>query len=88
MMRAVLLTFLILCLLPQPMAQAQGVNRPVSENTIGPASPTREIAAALFNQAGPLALQRQEDAVPGWSVSGPAGALGYVASTWEVGPST
>jgi NosR/NirI family nitrite reductase transcriptional regulator len=84
MMRAVLITVLILYLVPLSVAQAQGIGGAGAQGPIAPAMPTRAIAAALFDHTGPLALQRQEDAVPGWQVSGASGALGFVASTWEV----
>lgn len=84
MMRALLLALLILALLPLSPAQAQGVNRPRLEDALDMAVPTRAIAADLFGHVGPLVLQRQEEAVPGWAVSGPAGAFGFIASTWEL----
>ena len=68
MMRALLLALLILALLPLSPAQAQGVNRPRLEDALDMAVPTRAIAADLFGHVGPLVLQRQEEAVPGWAV--------------------
>ncbi|MCF3973534.1 NosR/NirI family protein [Paracoccus sp. EGI L200073] len=58
--------------------------RPGSERAIETAKPTRAIAAGLFGRTGPMALQRQDDAVPGWKVLGPSEPLGFIASTWEV----
>ncbi|WP_377070807.1 4Fe-4S binding protein [Roseovarius ramblicola] len=85
-MRVVLIVLVLAGLLPLSSAQvqAQGVSRPGLEDRIDVATPTRALAADLFGHKGPLALQRQEDAVPGWAVSGPSGALGFIASTWEV----
>ena len=84
MIRNLLLLSVFICLLAAPLAQAQAIAPPEGVGAVTPVTPTREIAAGLFGQTGPLALTRQEEAVPGWEVSGAAGALGFIASTWEV----
>jgi NosR/NirI family nitrite reductase transcriptional regulator len=84
MMRAILLALLLYVPVPLSPAQAQGVTRPSPADGVEVAMPTRALVADLFGQTVPLALERQEDAVPGWVVSGPSGALGFIASTWEV----
>mgnify|MGYP005840203335 CR=1 FL=1 len=84
MIRNLLLLSVFICLLAAPLAQAQAIAPPEGVGAVTPVTPTREIAAGLFGQTGPLALTRQEEAVPGWEVKGPSGAQGFIASTWEV----
>ncbi len=51
---------------------------------MSPAVPTREMAAELLDLDGPLSVTWQDEAVPGWQVSGRTGVVGFIASTWEV----
>ena len=44
-------------------------------------------AARLFRVAAPLRLQREEEGLPGWSVTSGEEVVGYIASTWEIAKS-
>ncbi|MEO3427409.1 4Fe-4S binding protein [Pelagibius sp. CAU 1746] len=46
--------------------------------------PDPALAARLFGSDTPLRLLREDEGVPGWSVSAPEGPVGYIASTWEI----
>ncbi len=48
------------------------------------AVPDPALAARLFASDATLRVVREEDGVPGWSVSSPDGPVGYIASTWEI----
>ncbi|MDK3073334.1 4Fe-4S binding protein [Sedimentitalea sp. JM2-8] len=73
---------MLICGVAWPV-MAQAI-RPASENRIAPAEPTPEIAAEIFGLDAAPVLIREEGDVPGWSVQGQDGLLGYVASTWEI----
>jgi NosR/NirI family nitrite reductase transcriptional regulator len=45
------------------------------------------VAARLFGIDGPVRVDRLEDAPPAWRATGPEGALGLIASTWEIAAS-
>ncbi|MGR3462122.1 MAG: 4Fe-4S binding protein [Roseovarius sp.] len=84
MMRTPLILCLIVLLWPLGPSWAQDVARPGFERTLSPAVPTRDTVADLLDLDGPLRVARQDEAVPGWRVSGPTGVAGFIASTWEV----
>ncbi|MEF2548053.1 4Fe-4S binding protein [Aurantimonas sp. E1-2-R+4] len=63
-------------------ALADGLLQVKSEEAA--AKPDLALAARLFARDGPLALTREEGAVPGWSVTTPDGLIGHIASTWEI----
>lgn len=56
-----------------------------SSNTIRPAEPDSTVARRLFSNAlGELAITREDENPPVWRISGPAGLIGFIASTWEI----
>lgn len=63
-------------------ALADGLLQVKSEEAA--AKPDLALAARLFARDGPLALTREEGAVPGWSVTSPDGRIGWIVSTWEI----
>ncbi|WP_101068472.1 NosR/NirI family protein [Roseovarius salinarum] len=69
---------------PPPPAVAQGLARPSTEERTAPAAPDRVLAQALFGLDAPPTVVREDGTVPGWTVSGPGGTVGHIASTWEV----
>jgi NosR/NirI family nitrite reductase transcriptional regulator len=46
--------------------------------------PDAALAARLFGSEAALRVVREEEGVPGWSVSSPDGPVGTIASTWEI----
>ncbi|MCB1310983.1 MAG: 4Fe-4S binding protein [Sedimentitalea sp.] len=75
------LLFLILAAATGASAQrAQGFG----ESQIEPHAPTAAIATELFGLSRAPVIEREAEGVPGWSVSGPDGVVGHIASTWEV----
>ena len=85
-MRAPLLMLAALVAALGSFAPASGAGRetvPVAD-AVAPAEPNAKLAAALLDTAAPLALTREEAAVPLWRAAGPEGLAGYIASTWEV----
>ncbi|MEC5290928.1 4Fe-4S binding protein [Aurantimonas sp. C2-6-R+9] len=66
-------------------ALADGLLQVKSEEVA--AKPDLALAARLFARDGPLALTREEGAVPGWSVTSPDGRIGWIVSTWEIAES-
>jgi NosR/NirI family nitrite reductase transcriptional regulator len=48
------------------------------------AEPDPALAAHLFGSDAVLRVVRQDEGVPGWSVSSPDGPVGTIASTWEI----
>ncbi|WP_282610941.1 NosR/NirI family protein [Pelagibius sp. Alg239-R121] len=56
----------------------------LGEDTISVTAPDAAQAAQLFDSTAPLRLLREEDAIPGWSVTSSSGPVGYIASTWEI----
>ncbi len=82
MTRFVLL-FLSLCAVcPAGCAGAQ--TGPGSRGEVAPAEPDAMLAARIFSSPGPLTLARVENSPPGWDVTGPAGPVGHIGSTWEI----
>jgi len=54
---------------------------------VAPSTPDASLAARLFGVAGPVTLTRLDDAPPGWAAADARGALGLIASTWEIATS-
>ncbi|MCL7464896.1 NosR/NirI family protein [Phaeovulum sp. NW3] len=87
-MRRLLALALIACLSALPAWPQQGAGGGLGAGLGGaPATataPSPEQAAALFGQAGPVVVTRQEAGVPGWTVSADGAVIGHVGSTWEI----
>ncbi len=67
-----------------PLALGKGAAQ-ISPNAIAPAVPDAAIAARLFPSSSPgTGIERSDATPPVWVVTGPAGLVGYVASTWEI----
>ncbi|SFT38854.1 NosR/NirI family protein [Sedimentitalea nanhaiensis] len=58
--------------------------RPAFEQTIAPVAPTAQLAAQMFALDALPVVLRDDAPVPGWTVTGPDGLVGHIASTWEV----
>ncbi|ADZ69010.1 NosR/NirI family protein [Polymorphum gilvum] len=48
------------------------------------AGPDAALAAVLVGVPGPVAISRDEDGVPGWTVRRDGRVVGYIGSTWEI----
>ena len=79
-----LIVLSILCLLGAASTVTAAGLEPGAGEAIAPAAPDAAIAGRLFPDAGPLRLERIDDSPPGWTVIGPDGVAGYIASTWEI----
>lgn len=78
---AFLFMAIALALAPLSAAAAEGFlpDQGMTTPNVTPAQASR-----LFESAGPLRLRREEERLPGWSVSSAEEAVGYIASTWEI----
>ena len=79
-MRLAALFWLILVLVAVPARAAGGIGA----DAIAAAVPDADIAAGLFGIAKPVAVDRSQGGVPGWTVSVDGRTIGYIGSTWEV----
>ena len=78
-----LIAILALCLPGAASPALAAVLDSQSGAAIAPAEPDGAIAGRLFPGPGPLRLERIDASPPGWTVFGPEGVVGYIASTWE-----
>ncbi len=57
----------------------------IPQNAIAPAVPDAALVALLFPSSSPgMEIVRSDAIPPVWVVTGPAGDVGYIASTWEI----
>jgi len=82
----VLRAMMVICLTAMTLCQdASARSGFVASTAISPAVPDRAIARRLFSEPSEtFAITREDANPPVWRVTGPAGQLGFIASTWEI----
>ncbi len=78
-MRMLALVLLALAAIGSPVF---GGNLP--QDVIEAIAPDEALAARLVGTSGTVTVSRTDGGVPGWTVSSPAGVLGYIGSSWEI----
>jgi NosR/NirI family nitrite reductase transcriptional regulator len=79
-MRRGVLLWLAFCLAAAPACTAGAAGLDV----IAPAAPDAALAAELLGLTPPVAVERDETGVPGWTVTSQGSVRGYIGSTWEI----
>lgn len=69
---------------PALAGDAGTIDGPWRQEGPAPAAVDESLAARLLQTTGRLHIVREEQPVPGWSVTSTDGPLGFIASTWEI----